>query len=396
MDVFRVRQYFNVITRMREVAEGIGQDVGFLDAIRRALVPLPFERHPPEADPFPPFDRRTFEVLQGRRLGVIATGGSGALASVVGVARAMEESGVRPDVISLCSGSALFGFPVAAGVPAGKVANFTLGLRPEDYVDVNWAKLLTLAPTAARGFAGIIKGQRVEQTYRRLLGDMTLGEMPIPAYAPIWNIEQNRLEYLGPSTYPDMPVARAVHMAVALPLFIDPVPLGDGFWCDGGIVDILPVHPVLDIERACDTVIAVNGFYPPDFVGEDGTGWQDKVASILHVAAQVRTCQHVQLARENLARLQHETDFRMITPVPYGKVRGVGFYLQFLDNTEWGGFMRAGRDATHDALRSLEGKVRSTPRSPRAKGSTHDRDGQDPLRVSRRGRTGGVDSDPAD
>jgi NTE family protein len=43
----------------------------------------------------------------------------------------------------------------------------------------------------------------------------------------------------------------------------------------------------------------------------------------------------------------------MIDPVPYQKVRGVGFYRQFLDNSEWAAFMRAGRElalaALHDA-----------------------------------------------
>ena len=60
---------------------------------------------------------------------MLATGGSGALASVVGAARALEEAGIRPAVISLCSGSALFGFPIAAGIPADEVAAFTLGLQ---------------------------------------------------------------------------------------------------------------------------------------------------------------------------------------------------------------------------------------------------------------------------
>jgi hypothetical protein len=40
----------------------------------------------------------------------------------------------------------------------------------------------------------------------------------------------------------------------------------------------------------------------------------------------------------------------MIEPVPYGKVRGAGFYLQFLDNGEWAAFMRQGRVAGRQAL----------------------------------------------
>jgi len=358
IDVFRVRQYFNAITRVRELATGIREDAGLLKDARRALVRLPFERvaqtdlHPfPAAQPLPVAD------LKGRRLALMATGGSGALASVVGAARALEEAGVRPAVISLCSGSALFGFPVAAGIPADQVAGFTLGLSPDEYIDIDWRMLGSLFPRAARGFAGVVRGERIEAWYRTLLGDMTLGEMPIPAYAPIWNIEHNRLEYIGPRTYPDLPVARAIRMAIALPLFIEPVRLEDGYWCDGGVVDIFPVRPVLDMEEPPDVVLAINGFYPPRFVGEDASGWQHRRGSILYVAGQVRTCQQVELARTNLERLEHEADVLMIEPVPYTKVRGAGFYRQFLNVTEWPDFMRAGRLETRRVLSSWQRRI---------------------------------------
>ena len=247
----------------------------------------------------PPSRRSASWVRRARRAGValLATGGSGALASVVGVARAFEDRGTRPALISLCSGSALFGFPIAAGFSAAEVAEFVLALRPADYVDVDWRRLMRLAPTLGRGFAGIVRGARLEATYREFLGDITLGELPIPAYAPIWNVEENRLDYLGPRTHPDVSVARAVRMAVALPLFIAPVALDGLSWCDGGIVDIFPVRPALDIEPPACAAVAVNGFYPPDFAGEDVHGWERQPASIVTVAGQVRTCQQAELAR---------------------------------------------------------------------------------------------------
>ncbi len=358
LDVFRLRQYFNIITRTRELVGGVREDAGLINDARRAVVTLPFERRrQPNLHPFPRAQALAVADLKGRRLALLATGGSGALASVVGAARALEEARIRPAVISLCSGSALFGFPIAAGIPADEVAAFTIGLCPNDYVDVDWPMLASLVPRAAKGFAGIIRGERIEVSYQRLLGDMTLAEMPIPAYAPIWNIEDNRLEYIGPRTYPDLPVARAVHMAIALPLFIEPVMLAGGFWCDGGIVDIFPVRPVLDFEEPPEVVLAINGFYPRGFVGEDASGWQDRRASILYIASQVRTCQQEELARTNLVRLEHETDVMMIEPVPYAKVRGAGFYRQFLNTTEWPDFMRAGR---------LEARRVLAARSPRS------------------------------
>jgi NTE family protein len=354
IDVFRLRQYFNVITRTRQVADLVRQDVSFLRTIRRALVTLPFENSIPiETQPFPEAaPRRLDHVLGDRRFALVATGGSGALASVVGVWKALEESHIRPAVVSVCSGSSLFGFPLAAGIPAEEVAEFTLGLRTEDYVDVNWTGLASVAFDVGRGFAGMVVGDRIEQTYRRLLGDMTLAELPVPCYAPIWNIEENRLEYAGPRTHPDLPVARVIRAAIAIPLFIDPVRIDGLHWCDGGIVDIFPVRPVLEIEDPCDVVLAVNGFYPPDFEGESAHGWREARASVLRIAAQVRTSQQIELARTNLERLRAETEVMMIEPVPYEQVMGAGFYRHFIDRSAWPDFMRAGRaDALH-ALRA--------------------------------------------
>jgi len=351
LDVFRLRQYFNVITRTREWVEGVRDDAGLLADTGRAVVRLPSgPAGVRDLRPFPPMRPYATRLRDGQRVALAATGGSGAMASVVGAARALEETGRRPAVISLCSGSAMFGFPLAAGICAEEVAAFTLGLQPDDYVDIDWRRLLSLAPTVGRGFAGILRGDAIEDAYRHLLGDMTLGELPIPAYAPIWNVEQNRLEFIGPRTYPDLTVARAVHMAIALPLMIQPVEFGGYHWCDGGLVDIFPVHPLLDIEEPCDLTLAINGFYPPGFEGEDATGWEYRRASILYVASQVRTCQQIALARENLARLRSASNVTMIEPVPYEKVRGVGFYRQFLSTRDWAGFMRAGRIEARRAL----------------------------------------------
>ena len=367
MDIFRMRQYFNLITRLRELGEGVRDDAGLLDDFRRAVLTMPFERPSPVVtrSPFPPMAHSPAAGLAGRRIALIATGGSGALASVVGAARAFEEVGLTPSVISLCSGSSLFGFPIAAGLPADRVAEFCAGLTPADYVDVDWAGLARLVPSAARGFAGLLHGDRLEASYRRLLGERTLGDLRIPAYAPIWNIEANRVEYIGPGTHPDMPVARAVRMAVALPLFLQPAQMDGGFWCDGGIVDIFPVRPVLELEPPSDGAVAVNGFYPPRFSGEDATGWEQRTWSILHVASQVRTCQQVELARANLDRLEKAMPTVMIEPVAYEIVRGVGFYRQFLSTRDWPRFMVAGRLHTRRALRRL-GRILQPELSPAA------------------------------
>ena len=350
LDIHRIRQYFNVIVRARDVATAIGKDAAFLDAVRRGMLPLPFDHRPAPGQIFAPLRGTAPPPLSGR-VGVVATGGSGALASLVGVAKALEDSGTEVSVYSVCSGSALFGFPLGTGMSADEVAELTASVRPSDYIDIGWREIAALVPTLARGWSGILHGDKLEAFYRKHLGDLTLAQLRTPTYAPIWNVEHNRLDFIGPRSYPDMPVAHAIRMAVSMPLFIQPV-VHDGLsWCDGGIVDIFPVRPVLDIEPAIDTAVAVNCFYPHEFQGEDVTGWDGQPLSIVTAAAQVRTCQHAELAREHLARLRREARTLLIEPVPYWKVAGTGFYEQFLDNREWPEFMRAGRTAMLDSLR---------------------------------------------
>jgi len=350
LDIFRMRQYFNVVVRARDVLTAVRADRRFLDAVRRGFLPLPSDRRPVPGQVFGPLRGSAPPPLAGR-VGVVSTGGSGALASLVGVAKALQDSGTEVSVYSVCSGSALFGFPLGAGMPPDQVAELTASMRPSDYIDVGWREIAALAPTLARGWCGILRGDKLEAFYRAHLGDLTLAQLRTPTYAPIWNVEHNRLDFAGPRTHPDLPVARAIRMAVSLPLFIQPV-VQDGLsWCDGGIVDIFPVRPVLDIEPAVDAAVAVNGFYPHEFGGEDITGWDARPLSIVPAASQVRTCQQAQLAREHLARLRRETRTLLVEPVPYWKVAGTGFYEQFLDTREWPEFMRAGRMATLAALR---------------------------------------------
>ncbi|HUZ87897.1 MAG TPA: patatin-like phospholipase family protein [Candidatus Baltobacterales bacterium] len=361
IDIFRVREYFDGLTEIRDLARRLREDAGFAGSLRRALVRLPIDPKPalPAGPLWPNTTARA--PVHGMRLGIVASGGSGALACLVGMLQACQELGVRPRAMSFASGAALFGYPVAAGKSPDEVAAFVLQAEPTAWVDANWRGLAGILPSQGRGFSGIIKGSRLEAAYAEFLGDVRLGDLRIPTYAPVWNIEHNRLEYIGPSTYPDLKVSRAIRMSVSLPLFVDPVPWRGGHWCDGGIVDIFPVHPILDLVPTCDVVLGVNCFYPPGFEGEDASGWQKRRWSILDVADQVVTAQHVQLARENLRRLRAEVGtLMMIDPVPYELVRRAGFYAQFLDHSQWPEFMRAGRRAALLALRRHLARERRT------------------------------------
>ena len=354
LDIQRIRQYFNSAVVARSVYEGVRADAGLLNRLRRGLVPLPVDRSPQPGDPFPAQRARSVDALQDRRVAVVATGGSGALACVVGAVRALEEAGVRPSGYGLCSGSALFGVPLAAGLSTDETARFVLHLRPRDYIEPDWAGLVTMPLRLGRGWSGLLSGDRLERTYRSLLGDVTLSELDVPVWLPVWNIETNRLHYIGPDTHPELSAARAVRMAVALPVGMQANPLDGGWWLDGGIVDILPAQPFVDEDR-CDLALVINGFYPKGFDSPREPDWREHRFSILHIASQARLMQHLRIARRSLDDLRASVDqVVLVEPVPYEAVHGAGLYTQFFDTRDWGTFMAMGHRETSRLLCELD------------------------------------------
>jgi NTE family protein len=169
-------------------------------------------------------------------------------------------------------------------------------------------------------------------------------------WLPVYNIEDNRLHYIGPDTHAHLPAARAVRMAVGLPVAIQPAELDGGWWMDGGIVDILPSEPFVSGD-ICDVALVVNGFYQEGFTSDQEPRWRESRLSVLHVANQTRYCNHLRIARRNFADLCRAVpDVMELTPVEYRKVQGAGLYAEFLDNRRWASFMA---DGYHSAVGAL-------------------------------------------
>jgi NTE family protein len=324
-------------------------DRSFLRAARLLISP----EGPPEVDGdiFPPFAPLDVPALAGKRVGLVATGGGGAMVCAIGVARALEEAGVEIGGISTCSGSAMALAPLSAGLDAEQTAAFLLGFRQRDYIDPDWRELLKLPFALGRGFTGLLNTEAIGRLYEERLGQVPVGTLPIPFYANIWDMDRNRLLYLGTRTRPEMPLAQVVRAAVTLPLFMRPFEV-DGVQCgDGGIVNIFPVDPLVDNHPEIDFYIGVNAFYPENFDGEDHTGWHRATFSMFRVSPQTQMCQHLESARMQLRRIQDRC--LMIHPLPYEEIKGIRLYEQFIDRRPWLDFTRRGHQVARRELEAL-------------------------------------------
>ena len=173
-------------------------DVMDLDADRsflRAAKLLVSPEEPPDVngDIFPTFAPLNVPALAGKRVGIVATGGGGAMVCAVGVARALEEAGLEIGGISTCSGSAMALAPLSAGLDAEQTAAFLLGFRQSEYIDPDWRQLLKLPFALGRGFTGLLNTEAIGQLYEKRLGHAPVGTLPIPFYANIWDMDRNHL-----------------------------------------------------------------------------------------------------------------------------------------------------------------------------------------------------------
>lgn len=365
LDPFNVRRQLARLGSLPAV-KGAAQDVSFLLNAREAFLPLPLLDRPRPIDPhvFPPLEHRPVPALEGKRIGVIGSGGSGASIALVGMARAFEEAGIRPAAISACSGSAVWGAMWAAGMTAQEMAEFSLSWRPQDYLDVGWTRIPRVAVGAVRGFTGIAKGDALERLFDRRLWHMCAGETDVPFHTIVYNLDHGRIENFGSADTPELMLGELVRIAVALPLLVEAVRVEGHLYVDGGVVDAFPAEPLLDEQAGLDRVFGLNVLLPAGLEGEDISGWERRrLGGAVAAGRQLGRAGHIELARRAKRRLGDK--LTLIEPVDLDEVSGLNFYDLFLDRRRWPDLMRRGYETTVAALDEL----RTTTNGGRAAGA---------------------------
>ena len=353
--------------------------LSFLHHARQVLMPLPLvdRSRPAQTDIFPPVRTRPVAALQGKRIGVIASGGGGGCVALVGVARAFEEAGVRPALYSACSGSAIWGAMWAAGMSAQEMVDFSLSWRAEDYLDIRWTGIPRFLLSGLKGFTGLMKGEALERLFNERLWNMRVGDTAFPMSSIGYNMDLGRVEYFSSEHTPELTLGELVRIAVALPLFIESVPVGGHLYVDGGVIELFPAQPILE-DGELDHVFGVNFMLPAGFEAQDITGWAERPGGFLQASRQLQQGNHLEMARR--ARRELGERFTLIDPIDPALLRGVSFYDLFIDRRRWPELIRQGHAA---ATRALDALRTSRPRSIRTARQPHVR----PLRASAARRT---------
>jgi NTE family protein len=223
------------------------------------------------------------------RIGLALGSGSARGWAHIGVIRALEARGVKPELVCGTSIGAL----VAGAYASGELD------RLESWVSgLSWTDVLRMVDVTWRG--GLIRGQRLFEFFRNRFSDRDIAELPMPFGAVATDLATGREAWLREGKVLD-----AVRASIAIPGVFTPAVREGVVYVDGGLVNPVPVSMCralgADIVIAVDLSWAKLGFYRergrnhvtgsvapremPFWVRKLGSGWLDKALGNGHGAA---------------------------------------------------------------------------------------------------------------
>jgi NTE family protein len=230
------------------------------------MIRAPFDESMTDALPAPSTDRKPTVAL------ALGAGGAKGLAHI-GVIREIEAQGYEIVAIAGSSMGALIG-----GIHAmGKLDVYSDWVSALAKIDV-----LRLVDWTFSG-GGLIKGERIIETLRALVGDTLIEELPLTFTAVATDLDRGREVWLGRGSLFD-----AIRASIAIPTVFRPCIIDGRRLIDGALLNPVPVTPL--VSKAADYLIAVSVdgpalvASPADAITEtprEGNGYRQRIGDFI-------------------------------------------------------------------------------------------------------------------
>ncbi|HZY81554.1 MAG TPA: patatin-like phospholipase family protein [Cyclobacteriaceae bacterium] len=169
------------------------------------------------------------------KIGLALSGGGARGIAHIGVIKALEEMGVKPDVMSGTS---------AGSIVAVLYAN---GMKPDEIFDVVSHLSIFRSVKMAWAWSGLLKMEGLQALLTKVVPDNKFESLKIPLTVAATEIRLGEIRYFDSGE-----LAPAVIASCSIPGVFDPVRFGDNLYVDGGLLDNLPTRPIRD---KCDFLI---------------------------------------------------------------------------------------------------------------------------------------------
>lgn len=173
------------------------------------------------------------------KIGIAFGGGAVLGAAHIGVIKAFREAGVPIDMVSGTSAGAIVASCVAFDTPIERIESIAR--------DIGWFSISSL-PESRLGFAS---NKGLGKLLADAIGDKNFDEAYIPLMVLATDVENGKKK-----VFTEGNVALAVRASAAIPIFFSPVSIDGKLYSDGGLVENVPISPLID--AGADVIIAID------------------------------------------------------------------------------------------------------------------------------------------
>jgi NTE family protein len=200
------------------------------------------------------------KVKKRPRVGLALGGGGARGAAHVGVMKVLLEEGIPIDLIAGTSIGSVVGGLYAAGFSVDDLAEkFDDSELMRNFMPVGIKVRIAVAPimflprlVGYHPYDGLYRGVKFRKYANRLAGENTeISKLSIPFAAVVTDLVDGNSHRLTEGN-----LGEALQASTAVPGLRKPVQIGDHLYCDGGLINNLPVNHVR--EMGADFIIAVN------------------------------------------------------------------------------------------------------------------------------------------
>lgn len=171
------------------------------------------------------------------KIGVALSGGGVRGISHLGVLKALQEKGVVISKITGTSAGAIAGALFAGGISPDEILKMVLSVKYFQYIRPAMSK------------SGLLKIEVLQQLLEKYLPVKSFEELRVPL-----EINATLIKTAQPQFFSTGPLIPPILASSAIPVLFKPVKLDQNLYVDGGIVNNLPVEPLIE---HCDRIIGV-------------------------------------------------------------------------------------------------------------------------------------------
>ena len=185
---------------------------------------------------------------------LVLSGGGLLGLSYIGLFKYLEENNAvgQLQTITGCSAGAIFGTLLACGYKTDELIKLYKTMHFPEYLNITAEAIINFMRTK-----GLESGKNIISLIKQCIKDKTGDEnttfcqlrekFNIKLHIGITNITKARFELVGCHNMPDLPIHLAISASIAIPFIFEPVVIGDDIYCDGGLLDNLPIEYLLNL-----------------------------------------------------------------------------------------------------------------------------------------------------